>query len=79
MFEPTFEEVDGDVKYRYWMCPMNFIPGSIVKFNRIYVYQKNYPSAPMPSFIDVSPRFLLASQYYESKYAEYVKEASNGK
>lgn len=78
MYEPTFEEIEGEKKMRYWMCPMKFIPESIMHFNKIYVYHKNYPSAPMPAYNDVSPRFLMASQYYDGKYAEYVKEAVNG-
>lgn len=79
MLEPTFEETAGDIRSRYWMCPMRFIPSSVYEFNRLYVYHKNYPSAPMPAYHDVSPRFMLASQYYDVKYSEYVKEASNGK
>ena len=78
MYEPTFEETESDTKVRYWMCPIKFIPDSIMRFNKVYVYHKNYPSAPMPAYSEVSPRFLMASQYYDAKYSEYVKEASNG-
>ena len=70
MAEPTFQEEERGIIYRYWNCPIKFVPMNIWKFLEVYDYYKQFPSAPAPSFENVSRRFLKAFQYYESKFNE---------
>lgn len=72
------EEING-IEYRYWNCPIKFIPDSIWQFITLYDYQRSFPSAPMPKRDNVSKRFLLAYLYYESKYNEFSIQAAKEK
>ena len=78
MPNPTFEEMENGMHYKYWQCPRKFIPDSIFKFLLIKNYHESFPSAPMPAFEDVSPRFLIANNYYENKLNEYQKDLNDG-
>jgi hypothetical protein len=76
---PTFVYEEEGVTYRYWMCPWNFVPDSILQFFEVYRYYKDFPSAPMPDIYDVSGRFIIAARYYEARINEYTKQLSEGK
>lgn len=73
MSVPTFEEIENNTHFRYWNCPMKFMSDSIYKFFLVYNYYKDFPSAAMPSFSDVSARFFTAYKYYENKLCENRK------
>ena len=73
MNEPTFEEIENGIHYKYWNCPMKFIPGSIIKFFCLYDYVKQFPNVQMPPHKDTSKRFLQAWQYYEARYSEALQ------
>lgn len=74
MSESARSEVEDGVKYVYDRCLIRFIPSSVYKFIKIYDYYCKFTSAPMPAFTDVSPRFLLAYTYYESKLNQNRQE-----
>ena len=81
MSVPTFEEIENGEHNRYWNCPMKFIPESLYKFFMLYNYHKDFPSAQMPSFPNLSNRFLIAYKYYEMKLNEFkmlVMEQNHG-
>ncbi len=71
---PTFENIENEVYYKYRNCPMRFIPTSIIGFMKIYKYYKDFQGASMPSIDNVSGKFILACQFYDSKLNEYLKE-----
>jgi len=60
------------IEYRYQTCPINFIPSSIREFYKIYNYYQEFQSAVMPSYQDVSNRFLLAVGYFKNYLQENV-------
>jgi len=64
-------DVSNGVNYVYWNCPKKFIPNAIYAWYEEYMYQKNFPSAPMPAYKDVSNKFLMAYTLYEATLAEY--------
>ena len=63
---------------RFWNCPINFIPESVVEFTRQYRYYKDFPSAPMPEYEEVPKRWILSYQYYETKLRHYQEERFKG-
>ena len=67
-------EIEDGVEYHYHNCPLHFVSRNIWEFMKIYKYQKSYSSAIMPSYKDVNPLFIRASNYYESKLAEYTQD-----
>lgn len=71
-------ETVGDKTYVYWNCPKKFIPASLYKWFHEYDYHKKFISAPMPSYENISRRFLTAVNVYESAINEY-QEALNKK
>lgn len=72
--DPTIEvNEEGAEKIFYWTCPIKLIPKNIIDFMNMYYYYKNYQSAPMPDYNNVSKRFLLASAYYENRKSEMTK------
>ena len=78
---PTFEYVEADVHYKFWRCPVKFVPNSIGKFFTILNYHKEFPSAAMPNLQNLSARFYLAHLYYGHYFREYeeLKRAQEGK
>jgi len=75
---PVVREITGGIEYRYWSCPVNFIPLSIWKFYDLYKFHKDFPSAPFPSYKKVSPRFWAACKFLESKLSEQEAEKAKG-
>lgn len=73
MSQPTFEETENGVHYRYWQCPVAFVPDSVKGFLILYRYCKDFPGVRMPPPSEVSARFLLAAQYYDAKLAENMQ------
>ena len=73
MQQPTFEELEGGVHYRYWNCPVLWLPDSIRQFLIINRYCKEFHGVSMPAPGDASARFVLASQYYEAKVSENLR------
>ena len=72
--ESARSEIEDGVQYVYSQCLVRFIPMSIFKFIQLYDYHSKFTSAPMPSFNDVSPRFLAAYSYYEKHLNQYKQE-----
>jgi len=79
MAEPTFAEKINGIEYKYWNCPVKFIPDSIYGFLKIYDYYKTFPGAKISSYDNVSARFLKATQYYNVQYSEAMDEMIDGK
>jgi hypothetical protein len=78
---PADVETEGNVMTRYWNCPLQFVPSSIWEFIKIFIYHtEQFPSAPMPGYQDVNPKFLQACTYYKMKFAEFIalKGKQNG-
>ena len=73
MHEPVFEEIENNTHYKYWNCPIRFIPDNVLQFMEIYNYYKTFPGARMPDYKNVSKRFLLAIQYIEMKKNENLE------
>jgi len=71
-------EIEEGVEYHYLNCPLHFVSPSIWEFIRRLDYYEAFPNAPIPSFENVSPKFLRAYNYYESKKAE-IRERQNGR
>jgi hypothetical protein len=65
-------ELHEGKEYFYWNCPIQFIPKGIWQFMKIYKYQKDFPSAGMPSYKNVNPKFIDAINYLENKVNEYL-------
>lgn len=61
----------GDV---YWNCPIKFVPDSVWQFLSLHAYHKDFPSAPMPAYREVSSRFFQAYTFYNSKYNQFREE-----
>ncbi len=78
---PTFEEIENNIHYFYWNCPVKFIPNNIIKFFCLYDHVKQFPNVRMPDYNNTSIRFLLAGRYYEARYGEalQVKRKMEGK
>lgn len=84
MEEPVFVEPDGiltnenEVRkytlYRFWNCPIKFIPKSINQLMRIKRFYERFPGAAMPGMDSVSFRFVLACEYYDAKYNELTAQ-----
>lgn len=74
MSETARREIDGEIIYIYDRCLIKFIPMTVFQFINIYTYHTKFPGAAMPAYANVSPRFLSAMTYYESKLAEYRAE-----
>lgn len=71
---PVFEYLDDKgFIIRYWNCPLNFIPKSIVEFNKEYSYIKDF-NIQMPEIRYVSEKWLKVRNIYESKVQEYREE-----
>lgn len=79
MPEPTFQEELNGVIYRYWNCPVKFVPANVWQFLEIYDYYKQFPSANAPDYNKVSKRFLAAYTYYEVKLNEGIAKAMKEK
>ena len=73
MQQPTFEEKEGGVHYRYWNCPVLWLPDSVRQFLVLNRYCKEYSGAQMPTPENVSARFVLAAQYYDAKVNENLQ------
>jgi hypothetical protein len=59
------EELDG-IEYKYWNCPLQFVPPNIWDWYKIYRYVKEF-NGQMPAYEDVNSRFLQACMYYEGQ------------
>jgi hypothetical protein len=89
MPRPAFTEIENGVFTRYWNCPRQFLPYSIVRntpswdvhgnrwdgFLGLYRYADKY--ARVPEYEECSARFLKASAYYEWKLNEYIKNRTD--
>jgi len=75
---PALEETEDGVEYRYYRCPLKFIPKNVVRFARLRRYVRDFPGT-MPPIKEVSGRFINAYQYYDAKLAEYSREVNNGR
>jgi hypothetical protein len=64
------EEYEG-IEYKYYNCPLQFVPPNIWEFLKMYKFMKDFP-ASVPSYKDVCSRFLTAYQYYESQKNIYL-------
>lgn len=73
MSEPTFEELEKGIHYKYWNCPVKFIPSNIIKFFCLYDHVKQFPNVSMPTYDNTSSRFLFAIRYYETQYNEALQ------
>jgi len=56
----------------YFNCPIRWIPENIYELLKKYDTIKMFPNMPIPAYDKISPRFIGAVQYYESKFNEYV-------
>lgn len=65
MASPT-EMQEGEELLRFRNCPVKFIPASVTEFAVLYRYHKEFPSAKMPSYANLSMRFRKAWQVYQS-------------
>ena len=74
MSEPTFEERVKGKTYRYFNCPIKFVPDNVWQFFKIYDAIKLF-NLQMPTYNNISSRFIFAAQYYESKLSEFIAES----
>lgn len=58
---------------------MMLIPESVHEFMRVRQYYKEFPGAAMPSYRDVSVRFMLATNYFSAKVNDYTRYLKAGK
>lgn len=85
MDEPTFEEpgktcsadeLFNDVIYRYWCCPVMWVPKSVFDFIKIQKYYGTFGGASMPKITEINGRFLDAYFYYDNKVKEFVNRST---
>lgn len=77
MSGPTFiEDSDDGEIVQYWSCPMAFITNSAISYWERRCYQEQYPSAPMPVFEQLSPRYAEADRVYNSAYQDTLLHLS---
>lgn len=74
MSAPTMIDIDNNIVIKYWSCPVKFVPSSVWSFVKIRNYYNNHPSAPFPSFNNVSPRWLQAENILNAEMNNYIKE-----
>ena len=67
----VFEIESFDTVYSFHNCPLLFISKSAKSFYNRYIYQKDYPSAPMPEYDNVSARWVQSHKIYEQSYFKY--------
>ena len=61
-----------DKHKRYWNCPIRFIPDNVYGLVKKYDAIKLLPNMPLPKYSEISPRFMRAIQYFETKSNEYT-------
>ena len=49
-------------------CPFRYVPVSVIMWAREYRYYKDFPSAPMPKYERINPRWAVALMVYENEY-----------
>jgi len=78
--EPYFPEDVDELGNRVNMsnCPVRFVPKSVCEFLEVYDYQKQFPSAAMPSFEDINPKFWQATMYLEKWIGISMEELNHG-
>lgn len=64
---PTFYDLQNGILYKYWNCPVKFIPDSVFEFLKIRNYYQKYQGAQMPSFDEVDNRFLTMDSFYTNE------------
>jgi hypothetical protein len=69
--KPVIIEEENGIQYNYWNCPIQFVTKSVWEFYKRYCHQKRFPSSPMPRYEDMSPKFIRAYIYFETKMTEY--------
>jgi hypothetical protein len=67
------ERQEEGIRYRYLTCPLKFVPNNVVELMRLLSYHNRFSSAPMPSYKNVSARFVLAVRFYDSELSRYIK------
>lgn len=76
MSETARCEIEGGVMYIYDRCLVKYIPMTVIDFITLYNYHTKFPGAVMPSYSEVSSRFLQAWNYYESYLVKYKAEVA---
>lgn len=60
--------------YLLYGCPEHFIPESVMAWEQGYRYHTKFPGARLPSFDEVSPRWLEAMELFEMYNNEISRE-----
>jgi hypothetical protein len=71
--QPIAKEDEDGIRYNYFSCPVRFIPASLTSFISLLDFYRDFPSAKMPDFDNVSMRFFMAYRYYNAKLKETLE------
>lgn len=64
---------DGRILH-YINCPVRYIPVSVWQFYDTYNYYREFPSASMPDYRRISPRYWSAYKVFTGKLNEFTAE-----
>ena len=67
-------ELKDDTILHYVNCPVKYISDAVWNFYDMYNYYKEFPSAAMPEYSNVSPRFWQAHKLFSNKLNEFTAE-----
>lgn len=76
LFVDERKEGDVIVQYRYYQCPVRFIPLNIFNWYKLYAYHKDFPSAAMPLYAKLGDRFREAMYLYQVEYNNALQEVN---
>ena len=70
MATPTIEEKYGNKIYKYWRCPLLYIPVNVALFVKEYQYIKQFPNTMIIPYNKVNDIWFEAVSYFESMQSD---------